>query len=90
MSDLIAGDGDAAARGNVEAAEKIQQGGFAGAAGTHERDEFARGHIEIESLKDVDLFTAAAIGFVEVTNLDEAGLCHPLPSTLTITECSYF
>jgi hypothetical protein len=71
--DLIAGDFDAASRGNVETAEKIQQSGFARAAGTHERDEFTCGHIEIEALKNVDFFTAAAIGFVEIANLDEAG-----------------
>ena len=51
---------------------RLSKRGFAGAAGAHERHEFAGIDIEIESLQDVDLFPAAAIGFVEITNLDEA------------------
>ncbi len=89
MGDLVAGDGDAAARGDVQAAEKIQQRGLAGTAGTHEGHEFALGHVQIQALEDVDLFAAAAIGFVEVANLDETGLAATAVD-FDHRECSYF
>ena len=60
VGDFIARDGNAAAGRNIEAAEEIQQRGLAGAAGAHERDEFAGLDIEIEALQDVDLFARAA------------------------------
>ena len=74
VSNLIAGDGDMAARGHVQSTEKIEKSALAGTAGAHERDEFAGLHIEIEPLQDVNLFPAAAIGFVEVADLDETRL----------------
>ena len=67
--------------GHVETAEKIQQRGFAGAAGAHEGDELAFVHVEIQALQDVDFFAAAAVGFVETADLNQAAcrfLCRPL------------
>src|SRR5260370_5235373 len=71
VSNLVAGNGNAAVRGDVEAAEQIEQGGLAGAAGAHEGDEIAFVDVEIEALQDLDFFAAAAIGFVQTADLDE-------------------
>src|SRR5271168_805706 len=74
MSNFVPRDGDAAARGNIQATEKIQQRGFAGAAGTHEGHELAGSNVEVQALEDVDNLATAAVGFVEIANLDEPGL----------------
>src|SRR2546430_708277 len=50
VSDLVAIHGDAARRRDVEAAEKIQQSGFSGAAGTHEGHKVALVHVKVQTL----------------------------------------
>ncbi len=72
LGDFVAVDGDAAARGNVEAAEKIQQRGFAGAAGAHEGHKLAFVDIQIQALQDVNLFAAATVRLVQAAHLDQA------------------
>src|SRR5580704_13486478 len=53
VGDFVAGDSDAAAGRHVQAAQKIQERGFAGATGTHEGDELAFVDVEIQALQDV-------------------------------------
>src|SRR6266446_1080822 len=72
VSDLVAGHSDAAVRGDVKPAEQIEQGGLAGAAGAHEGDEIAFVDVEIEALQDLDFFAAAAVGFVQTADLNQA------------------
>ncbi len=72
VSDLVAGHSDAAVRGDVEAAEKVEQSGFSGAAGAHEGDEVTLVDVKIEALQDLDFFAAAAVGFVQTADLDQA------------------
>src|SRR5258707_10240883 len=47
VSDLVSGHSDAAVRGDVKAAEKVEQSGFSGAAGAHEGDEVTLVHVKI-------------------------------------------
>jgi len=71
VRNFVAGDGDAAMRGDVKAAEKIEQSGFSRAARSHEGDKFAFVHIKMQSLQDVYGLTAPAIGFAETAYLDQ-------------------
>jgi hypothetical protein len=64
MCDFVAVHGDAARGGHVEPAQKIEQGGFAGAAGAHESNKIALVDVEIQSLQNLNLFAAAAVGLV--------------------------
>src|SRR5882762_7245596 len=71
VRDFIAGHGDAAVRGDVEAAKQIEQRGLAGAAGAHEADEVAFVHVQIEALQDLDFFAAATVSFVQSADLNQ-------------------
>src|SRR5258708_17005120 len=73
MCDFVAVDGDAARGGYVQAAEKIEQRGLAGAAGAHEGDEVTLVGVQIQALENLDFFAAAAVSLVQTANLDEAG-----------------
>ena len=80
VRDFVAGDGDAAVRRDIEAAQQIEQGGLARAAGPHEGHEIAFVDVEIQALQHLDLFAAAAVGLVQTANLDEAvWFCHCRP-----------
>ena len=72
VRDFVAGDRDTAMRGNIEAAEEVEQGGLAGAAGAHEGYEIAFVDVEVEALQYLNFFAAAAVGLVQTANLDEA------------------
>ena len=52
VGDLVARDGNGAGRGNVEAAEKVEQRGFSRAARPHEADEVALVDVEVEALEN--------------------------------------
>ena len=71
MRDFVAGDGDAARGGNVEATKKIEQGSLAGTARTHEGDKVALIHIEIKPLEHLDFFAAAAVGLVQTADANQ-------------------
>jgi len=71
VRDFVAGHGDAAVRGDVEAAKQIEQRGLAGAAGAHEANEIAFIDVEIKALQDLDFFATAAIGFVQSADLNQ-------------------
>ena len=70
VRDFIARHGDAAVSGKVESAEKIEQRGLARAARTHEGDEFAFVHVQIEGLQDVDCLARAGVVLVHAADLD--------------------
>src|SRR5713101_6703288 len=72
IRDFVASHGDAAAGRNVQATEQIQQRGLARAARAHEGDEFALLDVQVQPLKDVNLFATATIRLVEIANLNEA------------------
>ncbi len=72
VGDFVAGDSNAAVRGDVEAAEQVEQSGLAGSAGAHEGDEIALVHVEVQALQHLNFLTAAAIGLVQAAHLDEA------------------
>ena len=71
VRDLVAGDGNAAFRGHVQAAEEIEQRSLAGAAGAHEGDELALVHVEIQTLQNMNYFAAAAVGLIEPADLNQ-------------------
>jgi hypothetical protein len=71
VGDFVARDGDRAARGDVEAAEKIEQRCLAGAAGAHERDEIALIDVEVQALQHVDILAAALVLLIEAANFDQ-------------------
>src|SRR5207244_9820687 len=72
VRDFVAGHGDAAGGRHIQAPEKVEQGGLAGAAGTHEGDEVALVDIQVKPLKHLDFLAAAAIGLVQAADADEA------------------
>ena len=64
VRDFIAGHADGATRGNIEAAQQIEQSRLARAARPHEGHEIALIDIKVQALQDVDVLIAAAVGFV--------------------------
>ena len=75
VRDFIAGHTDGAARGNIEAAQQIEQSGLARAARPHEGHKIALIDVKIQALQDVDVLVAAAVGFVQAANLNQAAHC---------------
>src|SRR5262245_40124474 len=69
--DLFAANFDRAPRGAVQAADEIEQGGFARAGRPHQSQEIALRHRESQTGQDVDFFRAAVKGFVDVHDADE-------------------
>ena len=49
----------------------MEEGGFAGAGGAHEGDEFAAGDGQVDGFEGEDLNLAAFEGFGEVVGLDD-------------------
>ena len=62
---------DAAAGRAVEAADEIEQRGFAGAGRPHQREELALAPLRGRGRKDVDFLRAALEGFGDVADADE-------------------
>ena len=60
----------AAGSGAVEAAQRVHEGGLAGAGRAHDGDEFAGVHFEADAADGVDLEFAVAVGFADVLELD--------------------
>ena len=63
----------AAARRPVEAAERVHEGGFAGAAGAHDCHEFAAIDFERDAADGVDLDLAGIVDAVDVLKVDDGG-----------------
>lgn len=72
MSDLIPIDGHRTRGRRVETAQEIEQGGFAGTARSHEGHELALLDVEVEALKDIDCFAAAAVDLIEISDSNQA------------------
>ena len=89
VRNLVAGDRNAALGRHVQAAQKIQERGLAGAARAHEGHELAFIHVEIQTLQDVDHFSAAAVGFIKAANLNQTA-CVSCAVHSNHFESSYF
>src|SRR5258706_73795 len=72
VRDFVARHGDASVRGDVEAAEQIQQRRLTGAAGAHKADEIAFIYVEIQALQNLNFLAAAAIRLVQAADLNQA------------------
>src|SRR5580765_8855985 len=72
MGDLIAGHGNAARGGHVQAAQQVQQSGFAGAAGAHEGNELALFHVKIQRLQYLNLLAATRVILTQAARLYQA------------------
>src|SRR5579864_107116 len=72
MRDFVAVHGDATCGRHVQAAEEVEQGGLAGAAGAHERDKVTLVYIQLKPLEHLNFFSTAAVGFVQAADADEA------------------
>jgi len=72
--ELDAADGDGAGGGGGEAAEDVEEGGFAGAGRADDGDELAGLDGEVDVAESGDLELAGAVGFAEVAR-DDDGLC---------------
>jgi len=59
LGQILTSDGDGAASGQVNAAESIEQGGFAGAGGTHDGDKLAGVNVEVDTVEDFDAIRPA-------------------------------
>jgi len=55
----------------IEASEDVEQGGFAGAGGAHDGDEFTTLHGEIDIVKRVDLKDAVLIDLVNAVEVEQ-------------------
>jgi hypothetical protein len=75
VRDFIARHADGAARRNIEAAQQVEQRGFARAARPHEGHEIAAVDVQVESLQDVDVLIAAAVGFIQPAHLNQTARC---------------
>ena len=69
--DALAVDGDLPARGDVEAADQVEQGGLARAGGAHERHEIAAGDVQVHAVQDFDLLRTTLVGLGEVVDADQ-------------------
>ena len=58
-----------AARGFVQQAEDIEQGGFAGTGRAHDADEFAAADFEIDAFEDGDIHGSGIIGLPDVAEV---------------------
>src|SRR5690625_32000 len=68
---------DAAAAGRIEAAEDVEEGGFAAARGAEQHDEFARVEVEIDAPQRVHLDLTHIVDLREVAHLkDDVALHH--------------
>ena len=85
LLEILAGDDDTPFSWRQQAGNEPDQRGLAGTAGAHEGDEFARLHVEVETLQDVDFFARAPVRFVEVANLNQA-LC--ATTSINFNHCS--
>src|SRR5262249_13093431 len=72
---LRSSDADGAAGGPVEPGEHVEQGGFAGARGPHQRGERTLGYVQRQTGEYLDALGVALKGLVYVTELDQ---CHVL------------
>ena len=68
--DLFAGQADAAGGGRVEPRQQAQQRAFSAARRSHDGDELALRHIEIDALQDLDTPGSGSDGFGEAANLN--------------------
>ncbi len=73
VEDPLSAEGEAAGGGGVDEADGGEEGGFAGAAGAEEGDDFARGEAEGDVVHGDDLGVAGAVDFGEADGLDGWG-----------------
>ncbi|MNT16934.1 hypothetical protein D3C72_1520610 [compost metagenome] len=66
LVDALAFDADLAARGVVQAADQVEQGGLAGTGRAHQRDEVAAGDIQVDAVQHLHLFGATLVGLGDV------------------------
>ena len=76
LVDAVAANADAALRGAVQAADEIEQGGFAGAGGAHEGKKLPLIDHEVEAREDRNVLRSAMEGLGDVLDLDECGVAH--------------
>src|SRR5215469_3937636 len=88
MGNLIAGNGDFAACGHIEATEQVEECRLSGTARSHESHKFPLIDIKIKTLQDVNLFPSAMISLIEISNLNEARLSGGI--YFNHHDCSYF
>ena len=71
LGDVCAVEEVVAGGGAVEAADHVHEGGFAGAAGAHEGDEFAGLDVECDAADGVHIYLAGVVGLVDVGECDD-------------------
>jgi hypothetical protein len=71
-ADLVTSHGDAARSRDVKAAHQVEERALPRAARTHEGDEIALPHAEVDPLQHVKLFAPAPVGLGDVPHDDEA------------------
>jgi hypothetical protein len=57
--------------GAIEHSENTEQGGFAGAAGAHDGDEFAGSDVQGDAAEDEEFAAAGIVGFFEMVETDQ-------------------
>ena len=73
LVDALTADRNLALVRPVEPADEIQERGLAGAGRTHERQELAGRHLEIEAMQYLDALLAALVALDDVAEGDGAG-----------------
>src|SRR4030095_11479982 len=68
--ELLLADENLAARRMIDAAEQIEQCGFAASRRSHQRNRFARPALPIHALQRPPLVGGALMGFCQVGNFD--------------------
>ena len=71
VPELVAADGDVAAVGAVDAADDVQQGGFAAAGGAQQHADLPLGHGEIHAPQHLLPGVAGAVALLQVHDLQE-------------------
>ena len=71
MGNVGAVDGDAAAVGEVDAAEQVEQGAFPAAALAEQHKKLAFVNVEVNVVEDSARSPALSIGFAETPYLDD-------------------
>ena len=76
----LAVDDHLAAVDLVEAGEAVEERGLAAAAGAHDGDDLAAGHVQVHPLEGVHLDDAGAVGLLEVGGGDDEVVhaCHAI------------
>lgn len=57
----------------IQVADQVEQCGLAGVGGSHQRDEFSGGHIQVELMENVDGFSTTPIMFHDLLQLNGYG-----------------